>query len=231
MFVRNKSIVKTFYFHESIIHNNASCSEKSLLLSSHIKIYKNICLEHLFLRCLICAYFSPDSDETTFSLREALLWIIDYFGRSSWWICFSQTHSFSLHKMLIDGLEWCGLLMDYCDVFISCLDSHSDGTHSLQRIHWWASDVMLHFSKRNKLMSFLDGLRVNRFLPNFHFGMNYSFKFHMNAQRHTLQMGIQLCKKVHIEDLSDHLLREIISQSQCISQENQQVRVKRTCLN
>ncbi len=24
----------------------------------------------------------------------------------------------------------------YCDVFISCLDSHSDGTHSLQRIHW-----------------------------------------------------------------------------------------------
>ncbi len=36
--------------------------------------------------------------------------------------------------MLIDGLEWCGLLVDYCDVFISCLDSHSDGTHSLQRI-------------------------------------------------------------------------------------------------
>ncbi len=30
----------------------------------------------------------------------------------------------------------CGLLVDYCDVFISCLDSHSDGTHSLQRIHW-----------------------------------------------------------------------------------------------
>ncbi len=48
---------------------------------------------------------------------------------------------------LIDGLEWCGLLVDYCDVFISCLDSHSDGTHSLQRIHWWASDIMLNFSK------------------------------------------------------------------------------------
>ncbi len=37
--------------------------------------------------------------------------------------------------------------MDYCDVFISCLDSHSDGTHSLQRNHWLASDLMLHFSK------------------------------------------------------------------------------------
>ncbi len=39
--------------------------------------------------------------------------------------------------------ECCGLLVDYCDVFISCLDSHSDGTHSLQRIHLWASDEML----------------------------------------------------------------------------------------
>ncbi len=37
---------------------------------------------------------------------------------------------------LTDGVEWCGLLVDYCDVFISCLDSHSDGTHSLQRTHW-----------------------------------------------------------------------------------------------
>ncbi len=46
--------------------------------------------------------------------------------------------------MLTDGLEWCGLL--WC--FISCLDSHSDGTHSLQSIHCWASDVMLHFSKK-----------------------------------------------------------------------------------
>ncbi len=36
--------------------------------------------------------------------------------------------------------------MDYCDVFINSLDSHSDGTHSLQSIHWWASNVMLHFS-------------------------------------------------------------------------------------
>ncbi len=31
-------------------------------------------------------------------------------------------------------MDWSGV--DYCDVFISCLDSHSDGTHSLQSIHW-----------------------------------------------------------------------------------------------
>ncbi len=42
-------------------------------------------------------------------------------------------------------MDWSGV--DYCDVFISCLDSHSDGTHSLQRIHCWASDVMLNLSK------------------------------------------------------------------------------------
>ncbi len=60
---------------------------------------------------------------------------------------FLQTCRFSLRKTLIDGLESCGLLVDYCDVFISSLDSHSDGTHSLQRFHWWTSDVMLTFSK------------------------------------------------------------------------------------
>ncbi len=42
-------------------------------------------------------------------------------------------------------MDWSGV--GYCDVFISCLDSHSDGTHSLLRIHWWASAGMLHFSK------------------------------------------------------------------------------------
>ncbi len=28
-----------------------------------------------------------------------------------------------------------------------CLNSHSDGTHSVQKIHWWASDVILNFIK------------------------------------------------------------------------------------
>ncbi len=36
----------------------------------------------------------------------------------------------------------CGLFLDYCDVFSICLNSHSEGTHSLQRIHWWASEIM-----------------------------------------------------------------------------------------
>ncbi len=101
-----------------------------------------------------------------FHCRETLLWITNlYFDqkqrfkvKTSWWICFLQTRSFWLHKMLTDGLEWCGLLVDYCDVFISCLDSHSDGTHSLQRIHWWASDAtfLQICSDKNKLIYILD---------------------------------------------------------------------------
>ncbi len=45
--------------------------------------------------------------------------------------------------MFIDGPESLGLFVDYCDVIISCLDSNSDGTHSLQRIPWRAIDVLL----------------------------------------------------------------------------------------
>ncbi len=72
--------------------------------------------------------------------------------------------------MLTDGLEWCGLLVDYCDVFISCLDSHSDGTHSLQSIHCWASDAMLHFSKSDEeTNSSTSWIRVRTFSANLHF--------------------------------------------------------------
>ncbi len=65
-----------------------------------------------------------------------------------WWIYFLKTHSFLLHNMLIDGLEKCGLLVDYCDV-LSAVWTHSDGTHSLQRIHWWTSDAMILWVTKN----------------------------------------------------------------------------------
>ncbi len=57
-------------------------------------------------------------------------------------------------------LHWSGV--DYCDVSISCFDSHSDGTHSLQRIHWWASDAMLNFSR-----SVLMKKQTHLYLANF----------------------------------------------------------------
>ncbi len=61
-----------------------------------------------------------------------------------WWIFVLQTQSFSFDYVLTDGLGYLWIIVMF---LISCLDSHSDGTHSLQRIHWWKSDVMLHFSK------------------------------------------------------------------------------------
>ncbi len=111
------------FWRKSIIHNNASSSEKV-----HLLFFSKNPPTYLFRivftckRCLICAHFSPDSDKTT------------YFPLGKTQYC---GYSFSLRQTLSDGLEWCGLLVHYCDVFISCLDSHSDGTHSLQSIHCW----------------------------------------------------------------------------------------------
>ncbi len=92
---------------------------------------------------------------------------ISFKLKTSWWICFI----FCLLQMLTDGLEWCGLLVDYCDVFISCLDSHSDGTHSLQSIHCWArcNATFLKIWWRNKLIYILDGLRMRTFFSKFSF--------------------------------------------------------------
>ncbi len=50
-------------------------------LLSLIKIQPHICLELFwtvlaFKQCLICADFSPDSHQNTFSLEEALLWTL-----------------------------------------------------------------------------------------------------------------------------------------------------------
>ncbi len=72
-----------------------------------------------------------DNRKITFSLEEELLLIIGL-------LIMARSNGLKLH--LNDGFvshkhrafcitsDWCGLLVDYC------LDSHSDGTHSLQWI-------------------------------------------------------------------------------------------------
>ncbi len=131
------------------------------LLSSHIKIYPHICLELYVLackRCLICAYFSPDSDGMTFSL----LWIMDLKASIKNALMDLFLTNTKLHSMFNCGLMWC---------FISCLDSHSDGTHSLQgstdeqEMQCYLSPNM---KKLTHLQYTLDGLRVRIFF-------NYSF--------------------------------------------------------
>ncbi len=67
---------------------------------------------------------------------------MDYFVQKCWLKDKNlQICSFWHHKMLTDGL-WIIVM------FLS--DSHSDGTHSLQSIHFWDTDAMLHFSKSDE---------------------------------------------------------------------------------
>ncbi len=68
---------------------------------------------------------------------------------------------------------WTGVLWIIVMFFISCLDTHSDGTHSLQRIHWWASDVMLNFFKP-VLMRKQTHLHLRLRVSKFSFWVNYS---------------------------------------------------------
>ncbi len=63
---------------KSIIHTKYNQSPSPVV--SHIKIQPHICLEPFWTvlvckRCLICAHFSPDSDQNTFSLEE-----LQYYG-------------------------------------------------------------------------------------------------------------------------------------------------------
>ncbi len=56
---------------------------------------------------------------------------------TSWWICFLQTHSCSLHKMLTDGLDSYGsLYCDYCDVWTLILTApiHCRGSIGEQNV-------------------------------------------------------------------------------------------------
>ncbi len=56
---------------------------------------------------------------------------MDFFTEGSL-IMDSSLHSFLHHKTVIDGLNFCALLVNYCNAFIGCLNSHSDGTHLQQ---------------------------------------------------------------------------------------------------
>ncbi len=119
--------------------------------------------------------------KVVFLLEKLILWIKDlYFickqriEVQKFWIRSLQTYSLLLHKKLNDGLKLCGLLVDYCDVWV-LIWRHP----FIVEIHCWASDAMLIspnlFLWRNKLIYILDGLRMSKFLANLHFCLNFSF--------------------------------------------------------
>ncbi len=72
-------------------------------------------------------------------------------------------------------MDWSGV--DYLLIIVMFLQQFGLSFHSLQRIHWCASDVMLHFYKSVliKKQTHLEGLSVNKLSASFHFWVNNCF--------------------------------------------------------
>ncbi len=108
------------------------------------KIVQNKCVGGFWCERTITGY-------GLFSLEKALFWIIDsYFSPKQWFDIKNilMMDLFLTNKQLSLSNRWTVVVWIIVSFFFfTCLYSHSDGTHSLQRIHWWASDVMLNFSK------------------------------------------------------------------------------------
>ncbi len=85
-------------------------------------------------RCLIHAYLPPDSDKMTLSLEKN-----NSMDRGLGLKLKCLNDDLYSYKRATFHFTICELMdrsgVDYCNVFISRLDSHSDGTHSLQMIH------------------------------------------------------------------------------------------------
>ncbi len=116
------------------------------------------------------------------SLEKAILWIEDsYFSNSlklktsQRCICFLQTRSFWLLKMLTDGLEWCGLLWCFYQLFGLSFWRHPF-TAEDPLLSKWCNATFLQIWWRNKLIYILDCLRVSTFSANVIFRWTISFK-------------------------------------------------------
>ncbi len=94
-------------------------------------------------------------------------------------------------------------------VFISCSDSHSGGTHSLQWIHWWANYVMLNFSKSvpmKKQTHLHLGWPEGKFIANFHFWVKYLFNKYLSWSTKITQteIKIKLQRKINKKNKSSY---------------------------
>ncbi len=92
-------------------------------------------------------YISLQIHQTTFSLEKAILWIKDCSILEK----VLKLMDWFLSNMLLFASQdvnwWMGVVRITRSPLILITTAHSDGTHSLQRIHWWASVVVLNFSK------------------------------------------------------------------------------------
>ncbi len=90
-----------------------------------------------------------------------------------WWICVLLTLIFWRHTMLTDGLEWCGLLWCFYQLFGLSFWRHPFTAEDPLLSKWWNA-TFLKIWWRNKIIYFLNGLRLSTFSLNFHFWVSYS---------------------------------------------------------
>ncbi len=162
---------------KSIIHNNLPPVKKYISCClSHQNVFACKC-------CLICADFSPDSDQNTFSLKEALLWNMDSNFDQKQWFEVRNVLMMDLFQLLSSqdvnwwtGVVWitCGLLWCFYQLFGLSFWRHPfTAEHPLLR--HWCNATFLQIWWRYKHIYILNGLSMSTFSANFHFCMNYSF--------------------------------------------------------
>ncbi len=112
MFVRNKSI-KAFLSSNLCFQLKYESSIILLVVSKVVWIRREICTvyKQKQSKAVLNQYISGFCCERT--TGDQLFYINYGLNKMAWWICFLQTHSLLLHKMLTDGLEWCGLWCFY----------------------------------------------------------------------------------------------------------------------
>ncbi len=100
--------------------------------------------------------------------------------------------------MLIDGLGSLELLVDFCNVYISCLDSSFwrypfTAGHPLASNWYNAKFLKICYSEEtNSTTSWMDGLRVNTYSASFHFGWTIP-KIADNSSKKTVLFALKLC--------------------------------------
>ncbi len=100
-------------------------------------------------------------------MRWLFHWRKQYFGlwtgilkrsnglklKTLWWISFLQTCSVSLHKMLIDGLEWCGLRWCFYQLFGLSFWRHPFTAEDPLVNKWWNATLIQICSEEIKSTS------------------------------------------------------------------------------
>ncbi len=133
-----------------LAHQWIFCSEwvpsewesKQLIKTSFLELFRMYRTVFAFKQCLICIFLLN-------WVRLIFHWRKPYYGLIFQWKQESKDKNVLMMGLFItkhtviapqDVNWWNGVMWITCGLFwcfIICLDSHSDGTHSLQRIYWW----------------------------------------------------------------------------------------------